>query len=205
MFEVERHTTYMPSPRIRIGERNIKTILYSPLAYTVTVAILMMLLTLMLMLMYPGSGIRRRERTGAVERYVDTQPSSSSVDAWAEARVGYDDEAPRPLLDLALRRIAASRGANSRAASPSTVKVRAAWRERLPIDVKADSNGRDRWHRWSAVACFYRTGEPYGSCDLMDVRARTSWASGTPPTEWPMEVVSVKPEGGPPVPTSGLM
>ncbi len=191
----------MPSPII--GTRNIKTILYSPLAYTVTVAILMMLLTLMLMLMYPGS--RLRERTGAVERYVDTQPPSSSVDAWAEARVGYDDEAPRPLLDLALRRIAASRGANSRAASPSTVKVRAAWREHLPIDVKADSNGRDRWHRWSAVACFYRTGEPYGSCDLMDVRARTRWTSGTPPTEWPMEVVSIKPEGGPPVPTSELM
>ena len=162
------------------------------------------LLVLMVIASASASSTTQKERFASAAAAATPPPSSAAVKQWDPARPGYEDDAPRPLLDLALSRIAAERGAEVRAAIPHTVEVRAAYRERLPIDVVADAAGRDRWYRWSVVGCFYRVGEPYGACEVMDVRARTGWTSGTPPTAWPIEVASRAPAGGPPVPTSKM-
>ena len=111
-----------------------------------------------------------------------------------------DADQARPLLDLALQRIAASRGADVRVGR--NVKVVAAEKERV-LDATASAVAADRWYRWRVEACFFRVDDPFAACEKLDVRARTAWGASTPPTEWPMQVASSRPiTGGPPVTAS---
>ena len=110
---------------------------------------------------------------------------------WTPLDAGED---PRPLLELAVQRIAADRGELS---GPSVEVVRA-WRSE-------DAVGNDRWYRWEAVACFFKADDAYGTCETLDLRMRTAWTSSRPPTEWPLVVDRSVPVGGPPVPTSEIL
>ena len=116
-------------------------------------------------------------------------PDSARTEGDAD-RVGADSDADeaRPLLDLALQRIAARRGPEWRSA-PRRTRVVAAWRERLPLPLAAPSSPRsdkpDRWYRWKVDACFFRVDDAFATCEPgLDVRARAEWASSKPPTEW---------------------
>lgn len=135
-------------------------------------------------------------------------------------------EDPRPLLHLVLQRIAAMMGPGEEeieigklisvprqpkfapppprtlGARPEQVRVLQAWRESLG-DPRLDGDPRqDRWHRWLVVACFYNRDSTHGACETLDVRARTAWRSGTPPTSWPAEVARPvgRPRPSPPSP-----
>jgi hypothetical protein len=141
-------------------------------------------------------------------RLPDVEPfvaaaGSSSVASWESVDPAGDD-APRPLLQLALRRLAASRGPDVRASLVST-KVREAWRESQPPPGSGSSSSADRWLRWTADVCFYKVADPFGACETLDVRAQARWASGQPPTSWPYEVASSAKIGGPPPAVSTLL
>ena len=66
-------------------------------------------------------------------------------------------------------------------------------------DVERDADPEvDRWYRWIVVACFYEVDDARGNCETLDVRVRTAWNSGVPPTRWPVEVKSLGSSGGHP-------
>ena len=133
------------------------------------------------------------------------QPTSTSTSPKAESawEAVKEADAYRPLLDIALVREAAKRGPFVRLGSPTLTEVERAskavevlktWREVLPgVAVVKEE---DRWYRWLVRACFFRVGAPTGTCEVLDVRARSAWASATAPTGWPVEVIFVGPAGG---------
>ena len=144
--------------------------------------------------------LSRRIIRGGAERFA-SPPAGESV-AWEPVGVD-EDGGRRPLLELALQREAARRGADFRVGLRGRgLKVNGAWRERS-TDVPTD-----RWHRWVVEACFFRVDEAYGTCETLDVRAKTAFRSSTPPTDWPIVVTPVPAANkakAPPVPTSELL
>jgi len=171
-----------------------------------------------MMLLGHAGGWQTQARSEGFSQPASASPyaSSSSVAGWTPLADGDD---PSPLLVLALQRVAAKKSGDSPSSPPvhsaradgKGVRVLAAWAETLPPGQSATAPAR--WYRWNVVACFYGRVDPYGSCDTLDVRVRAEWASGAPPTEWPLEVVVVPPPaaagGGTPyvtpVPTGDLL
>jgi hypothetical protein len=116
-------------------------------------------------------------------------------------------EPPVPLLHLALQRIADSASSSSSSKRIhlerlDNLEIKESWQESTG-DVERDADPEtDRWYRWIVVACFYEVNDSHGKCETLDVRTRTAWRSGTPPTQWPFEVKSSGIEKGP-LPTTG--
>jgi hypothetical protein len=115
-------------------------------------------------------------------------------------------EPPIPLLHLALQRIAESasttKGTRIHLERLDNLEIREIWQESTG-DVERDADSEaDRWYRWIVVACFYDVDDTHGKCETLDVRTKTAWRSGTPPTQWPLEVKSMGVEKGP-LPTTG--
>ena len=116
-------------------------------------------------------------------------------------------EAPFPLLVLALERLAAnSKKGRIHLQRPDKLRILDTWQESTG-DVEKDADPEvDRWYRWIVVACFYEANENHGFCESLDVRVKTAWKSGMPPTQWPIEAKSLgveNPTGAPPT-TSDL-
>ena len=128
---------------------------------------------------------------------------SDKTTTWIRVRAS---EPPTPLLHLALQRIAASASSSSgkriHLERLDNLDIKETWQESTGDVVRDADPDVDRWYRWIVVACFYDVDGTHGECETLDVRTRTAWRSGTPPTHWPFEVMSMGIEKGP-LPTTG--
>ena len=160
-------------------------------------------LTLALALALALAIIRASQR----ESYFGGTSSSSSdaVKTWDPIEVGGSAE-PRPLLELALQRVASRMNASYRVGKP--LRIGGAWGERESGAGKG-MLAVNRWYRWSVGACFFTPQDDFGRCYTLDVRARADWkpaSTSKPPTEWPVELGGdPAPIVGPPLPVADMI
>ena len=110
-------------------------------------------------------------------------PSAPTVQFVQELCTDHDSAAcdadPRPLLLLALQRIAHRAGLRA----GHNVTVQRAWKSFDDHHV-----GRETY-RWIVDACFYRSDDNTGTCVAgLEVPIDALWGSSIPPTEWPLHI-----------------
>lgn len=118
------------------------------------------------------------------------QPRATRTDAAVRLCDGGDEPDPRPLLTLALQRLASAAG-GSRMRVGNAPVVRGGWRIRTPqmqtqTQTQPGERHRDRYH-WIVDACFYRADADVGACaERIGITVDALWSEPVPPTSWPL-------------------
>lgn len=169
--------------------------------------LLISLCAVIVVLSSPKRGVRGA-RAGPPKPHADdyygTEDFSDGSVSWMP--VTSTVQPPIPLLHLALQRIAELLSTNQKRRVHlerlDNLDIKSVWQESTGnVERDADPEA-DRWYRWIVVACFYDVDGTHGRCETLDVRTRSEWRSGKPPTQWPFEYESLGVERGP-LPTTG--